>query len=147
MQQVPQTDVQMEEQNGEYQQPTSMYDMNFTTWDLEVKKAPKLNMETIIKAFDKKTEFFTMNSFLLNAPFIILYRSDWEVDEDLSISNFTERLDIPHVSELVEFYENYYNWFKTGGVNDEYKTSEYNFNYYKKYPKTPIRFLKRLCKE
>ena len=101
-------DVIMQDDNVGYPNQASLYDMDFTTWDVEVKKAPKINIETIMRALDKKNDFYTLNSFLFNAPFIILYRADAEVDEDLSISNFTERLDIPHVAELVEFYENYY---------------------------------------
>mmetsp|Transcript_16973 Transcript_16973/g.16649 ORF Transcript_16973/g.16649 Transcript_16973/m.16649 type:complete len:109 (+) Transcript_16973:30-356(+) len=107
MQATP-TDAVMQDENGQYTSQSNLYDMNFTTWDLEVKKAPKINMEPVMRALDNKNDFYTINSFLFNAPFIILYRTDSEVDEDLTISNFTEKLDIPHVSELVEFYENYY---------------------------------------
>ena len=69
-------------------------DLNFTTWEMEVKTVPKVNMEVIIKAFDKKNQFFTENSFLLNTPFIILHRPDLETDDQTNLGWFFDSCEL-----------------------------------------------------
>ena len=48
------------------------------------------------------------NSLISNPPFLIFYRGDREVEEEVNPQNFSDALRIPHSSDLMSFYENFY---------------------------------------
>lgn len=97
------------------------------TWDVLIKNAPKLTDVSSLPKHMKYYAFFAKNKLIARPPFIILSRpqADSKPPAHLTIDNFNEFLGVPHASELVTIYENFCTM---------------------KYPKEPIKTLRKQCK-